>query len=138
MTAFHRRHLRKREERRNGIQKRGTVKRIESVFKSVRRAVYTDVFSLEKKREYTETLDAKNDDAIISPRLLPASKYEKANSPTFPSRRHNETFNKHLELLHRHDNVIARYIFNAWNPCTIRELNAGIANGRNDRNKRTA
>nr|KAF7427335.1 hypothetical protein H0235_007029 [Vespula pensylvanica] len=87
MTAFHRRHLRKREERRNGIQKRGTVKRIESVFKSVRRAVYTDVFSSEKKREYTETLDAKNDDAIISPRLLPASKYEKANSPTFPSRR---------------------------------------------------
>ncbi|KAL2727887.1 hypothetical protein V1477_017163, partial [Vespula maculifrons] len=103
MTAFHRRHLRKREERRNGIQKRGTVKRIESVFKSVRRAVYTGssltngytafdireshVFSSEKKREYTETLDAKNDDAIISPRLLPAFKYEKANSPTFPSRR---------------------------------------------------
>ncbi|KAL2726899.1 hypothetical protein V1478_007177 [Vespula squamosa] len=106
MTAFHRRHLRKREERRNGLQKRATVKRIESVFKSSKtcdlygqkrvtsaKAIFyysrRDVFSLEEeyKRVYTETLDEKNDDAIISPRLLPASKYEKANSPTFPYRR---------------------------------------------------
>lgn len=28
--------------------------------------------------------------------------------------------------------------FNAWNPSTIRELNARTANGRNDRNKRPA
>lgn len=64
MTAFHRRHLRKREERRNGIQKRGTVKRIESVFKSVRRAVYTGS-SLTNGYTAFDIRESRNDSCII-------------------------------------------------------------------------